>query len=62
MAVRLQTAGLDSNSFIIEEDYAILTDKIKQSKLNKIYVLATYTAMINYRKYLFSKGYIKKLW
>lgn len=62
MAVRLQTAGLNSNSFIIEEDYAILTDKIKQSKLNKIYVLATYTAMINYRKYLFSKGYIKKLW
>ena len=42
--------------------FLLCITKIKQSKLNKIYVLATYTAMINYRKYLFSKGYIKKLW
>ncbi|MCR6515122.1 Mur ligase family protein [Clostridium sp. LY3-2] len=62
MAVRLKTAGLDSNKFIIEEDYEKLTEKIKNSKDDNIYILATYTAMINYRKYLHSKGYIKKLW
>lgn len=62
MAVRLKTSGLDSDKFIIEEDYEKLTEKIKNSKDDNIYILATYTAMINYRKYLHSKGYIKKLW
>lgn len=62
MAVRLKTAGLNSDSFIIEEDYELLTEKIKKSSTDRIYILATYTAMINYRKYLHSKGYIKKLW
>ena len=62
MAVRLKTAGLKEESFIIEEDYEKLTEKLKASKSNNIYILATYTAMINYRKFLYSKGYIKKLW
>lgn len=62
MAVRLKTAGLNEESFIIEGDYEKLTEKLKTSKSNNIYILATYTAMINYRKFLYSKGYIKKLW
>lgn len=62
MAVRLKVAGLNKNNFIIEETFEELTNKIKNSKNDKIYILATYTAMINFRKYLHSKGYIKKLW
>ena len=62
MAVRLKVAGLDTEKFILEEDYEKLTEKLKASSSNKIYILATYTAMINYRKYLHSKGYINKLW
>ena len=62
MAVRLKIAGLNEEKFIIEENFEALTNKIKNSSNNKIYILATYTAMINYRKYLYSKGYIKKLW
>ena len=62
MAVRLKIAGLDVNKFILEEDYEELTNKIKNSVSKKVYILATYTAMINYRKYLHSKGYIHKLW
>lgn len=62
MAVRLKVAGLDTSKFQVEEDYEKLTNKISDSKENKIYILATYTAMINYRKYLHSKGYIEKLW
>lgn len=62
MAVRLKTAGLNEERFIIEGDYEKLTEKLKTSKSNNIYILATYTAMINYRKFLYSKGYIKKLW
>lgn len=62
MAVRLKVAGLNPDRFILEETFEGLTEKIKTSKSDKIYVLATYTAMINFRKYLHSKGYIKKLW
>ena len=62
MAVRLKTAGIPSSKLIIEEDYEKLTSKIKNCKNKKLYVLETYTAMINYRKYLYSKGYIKNLW
>ena len=62
MAVRLKTAGLDSSKFSINEEYDELTESIKKSKNNKVYILATYTAMINYRKHLHSKGYIKNLW
>lgn len=62
MAIRLKTAGLDQNSFEIEKDYETLTNKIINSSTDKIYILATYTAMINYRKHLYSKGYINKLW
>lgn len=62
MAVRLKTAGLDPNKFVIEEQYEVLTEAIKNGSCDKLYILATYTAMINYRKYLHSKGYIKNLW
>ena len=62
MAVRLKTAGLDSSKFSITEEYDALTERIKESKNKKVYILATYTAMINYRKHLHSKGYIKNLW
>lgn len=62
MAVRLKTAGLNPNKFVIEEQYEALTEVIKNGSCNKLYILATYTAMINYRKYLHSKGYIKNLW
>lgn len=62
MAVRLKIAGLDVSKFVLEEDYEELTNKIKNSVSKKVYILATYTAMINYRKYLHSKGYIHKLW
>lgn len=62
MAVRLKTAGLNSNKFVIEEQYEALTEAIKNGSCDNLYILATYTAMINYRKYLHSKGYIKNLW
>lgn len=62
MAIRLKTAGLNPNKFVIEEQYESLTEAIKNGSCDKLYILATYTAMINYRKYLHSKGYIKNLW
>lgn len=62
MACRLKIAGLNSDSFKLGESYEELLNKIANSKSNNIYVLATYTAMINFRKFLNSKGFIKKLW
>ena len=62
MAVRLKIAGLPNKDFIISETYESLTEEIKNCKLNTVYVLATYTAMINFRKFLNFKGYIKKFW
>ena len=60
--LRVKTAGLDPNKFVIEEQYEALTEAIKNGSCDKLYILATYTAMINYRKYLHSTGYIKNLW
>jgi UDP-N-acetylmuramyl tripeptide synthase len=62
MAIRLKIAGISVDKFKIDGEFSTLTENIKISTGNKIYILATYTAMINYRKYLHSKGYIKKLW
>jgi len=62
MAIRLKTSGLNKDNFIIKEEYEELTNEIEKSPNEKVYILATYTAMINYRKYLHSKGYIKNLW
>lgn len=62
MAVRLKIAGLNKEKFIINNTYEELTNSIINGPSKKVYILATYTAMINYRKYLHQKGYIKKLW
>lgn len=62
MAVRLKVAGFDAPKIKVIEDYAGILENIKSSSSESIYILATYTAMIRFRKYLHSKKYIKKLW
>ncbi|PRR77133.1 UDP-N-acetylmuramate--L-alanine ligase [Clostridium liquoris] len=62
MAVRLKVAGLSYENFSLCENYDTLLEEIKSCKSGVIYVLATYTAMIDFRKYLHSKNYIEKLW
>lgn len=62
MAVRLKIAGVPDDKFVMCENYENLFNEIKTCNNNIIYVFATYTAMISFRKFLNSKGYIKKLW
>ncbi|CAB1251876.1 Lipid II isoglutaminyl synthase (glutamine-hydrolyzing) subunit MurT [Clostridiaceae bacterium BL-3] len=62
MAVRLKIAGLPEKNFVICKTYEKLVEEIKSCKSDTVYILATYTAMIDLRKFLNSKGYIKKLW
>jgi len=61
-ATRLKCAWLDTSKFLICEDYDTLLYNIKTKCTGRIYMLATYTAMVNFRKYLHKKKYIKKLW
>lgn len=62
MAVRLKIAGLNADNFKLSENFDELLEALKACDSNMIYILATYTAMIDFRKFLYSKGYIKKLW
>ncbi|MGE5628273.1 MAG: MurT ligase domain-containing protein [Solirubrobacterales bacterium] len=62
MAIRLKIAGLPEDKFFITESYEELLNALNNTESNIIYILATYTAMINLRKFLKSKGHIKELW
>jgi UDP-N-acetylmuramyl tripeptide synthase len=62
MALRLKIAGLPVDKFMISESYEELLKGIGQTESEKVYVFATYTAMLSFRKFLHAKGYIKELW
>lgn len=62
MAIRLKIAGFDENKFIICNDYENIIETIKSIPTDTTYILATYTAMTNFRKLLNAKGYAKKIW
>ncbi|MDP4177921.1 MAG: Mur ligase family protein [Bacillota bacterium] len=62
MAIRLKIAGLNYKDFDICENNEALLKSIQGLEAPTVYILATYTAMINLRKFLNGKGYIKKLW
>lgn len=58
MALRLKVAGLE-DCLIIEDDNQKIIDRMKEMPTENIYVLATYTAMLELRQLLKEKGYIK---
>lgn len=62
MAVRLKIAGLPYEKFSLCGNYDLLLEEIKNCESDTVYILATYTAMIDFRKYLHSKNYIGNLW
>ncbi|HEY5561272.1 MAG TPA: Mur ligase family protein [Clostridiaceae bacterium] len=60
MATRIKIAGLKEDKFVYNEKSNDLMDYIRDN--NNVYILATYTAMLDFRKLLYKKGYIKKRW
>lgn len=62
MAVRLKVAGLDYTKFSMCESYEDVLTSINSAPGEIVYILATYTAMIDFRKFLHSKKLIEKLW
>lgn len=62
MGVRLKVAGFNEKLFSICDNYECLLSHIENTDGSMVYMLATYTAMTSFRKFLNNKGYIKKLW
>ncbi|WP_291637594.1 Mur ligase family protein [Clostridium sp.] len=62
MAIRLKVAGFESDAFLLCSEEETLLSEIKACDGDIVYILATYTAMINLRKFLHAKGYIDKIW
>ena len=63
MAIRLQTAGLETDKFVLCESYKdVLEAILATSETKKVYLLATYSAMVEFRRFLFKKGYLKTMW
>ncbi|WP_125004477.1 Mur ligase family protein [Clostridium tagluense] len=62
MAIRLKVAGFEADSFLLCNHDEDLLNQIKSCDGEIVYILATYTAMIDLRKFLYAKGYIDKIW
>lgn len=62
LSIRLKVAGFNEKRFSLCDDYDSLLDRISKGNDSMIYLLATYTAMTSFRKFLNNKGYISNLW
>ncbi|CAM2943148.1 Mur ligase family protein [Hathewaya histolytica] len=62
MAVRLKICGFNEKDFIICNDFENIVESIKSNTEDFTYILATYTAMTDFRKFLNAKGYAKEIW
>lgn len=59
MAFRLEVAGFDPGKMQITADYSALINQLKNAPTKKIYILATYTAMLALRKTMAEQKIIK---
>jgi len=57
---RLKVAGVPQDKLIVEPSLSKIIEKVPQLPTEKVYVLATYTAVLQLRKELANKGYIKE--
>ncbi|ORN38048.1 UDP-N-acetylmuramate--L-alanine ligase [Lentilactobacillus parabuchneri] len=56
---RLQVAGVDPQKYLVEPDLDKVVEMIPNAPTKKVYILATYTAMLHLRKVFAAKGFIK---
>ncbi|EOL42478.1 Mur ligase middle protein [Enterococcus phoeniculicola] len=59
MALRLKVAGISEDKLTETKDLNEVIEDIKQLPTEHVYILATYTAVLQLRKELASQGYIK---
>ncbi|MFT8996635.1 MAG: Mur ligase family protein [Liquorilactobacillus satsumensis] len=60
IAFRLEVAGVPANTFTKRENLEAVLTAVKQMPTRRVYILATYTAVLQLRKLLASQGYIKE--
>lgn len=59
LKLRLEVAGVPENELLVKENLEDLVASFKEAPTEHIYVLATYTAVMNLRKVLMVKGFLK---
>lgn len=59
MALRLKVAGIPETDLTEEKDLSAVIEDIKTLPTERVYILATYTAVLQLRKELTTLGYIK---
>ncbi|OYQ67602.1 Mur ligase family protein [Aerococcus sp. 1KP-2016] len=57
---RLMVAGFNTETLIKLDDPKAIVEAVKTAPTEKVYILATYTAMLNIRKELAESGYVKE--
>ncbi len=64
MALRLKYAGLSPEAMVVEKDLASALTEALRSPANvaPVYVLPTYTAMLQLRKILQARGFVRGFW
>lgn len=62
MATRLKIATNNNATLNVYQDYKAITEAVLNAPTKKVYATLTYTAMLEYRKYLENAGYIKDYW
>ncbi|MFW3653992.1 MurT ligase domain-containing protein [Vagococcus fluvialis] len=60
MTLRLKVAGINPDTLIEVPDLKSVISEIKSAPTEHVYILATYTAVLNLRKELIQQGYIKE--
>ncbi len=62
MATRVKISGADLERCVICDDFTTLYDKILKEDSEYIFLLTTYTAMLDFRKFLVSKKHLDKIY
>lgn len=64
LALRFKYAGLSKDKIMIEKDYDKLLEKakVKLDQNETLYILPTYSSMLDLRHVIANKGYLKKEW
>ncbi|MFV0519377.1 MAG: MurT ligase domain-containing protein [Lachnospirales bacterium] len=61
MAIRIQVAGANVDNTKIYDEFSSLYDNIVNDENEMIFLFTTYTAMLDFRKFLVTKGHLDKI-
>ena len=62
LALRLKYAGVDINQLTIEPDLNMAFEKAQKNLDGRLFILPTYTALLEFQKILADRGHKKHYW